>query len=221
MQKNLVVATFAVFGLGACAGTTDLPRGYAPETNRSEGLAVVSLSVAGKDLRNLTGFEYRLREVLPPDETPVVSRRRYDSATQHARALHDGGAVQGPIARRLVVSGNGSGEPLDLMSNGRVTGRLAVLRLPPGDYEFHAWALREKMPGGEMEYGPARDFSYRFHVAPGKVAYLGRLNLQLSERATQKLAVEDWQKDDLALLEKKHPELARLAVVPAVGKLVP
>lgn len=77
------------------------------------------------------------------------------------------------------------------------------------------------MPGGETEYGPGRDFSYRFHVEPGKVAYLGRLNLQLSERATQTLAVEDWQKDDLTLLEKKHPELARLAIVPSVGKLLP
>lgn len=221
MQKNLVVAAFAALGLGACAGTTDLPRSYAPEANRSEGLAVVSLSVAGKDLRQVTGFEYRLREVPPPGETPVVSRRRYDSATQHARAAHDVGAAQGSIASRVVVSGNGSGEPLDLTNNGRAVGRLAVLRLPPGDYEFHAWALREKMPGGETEYGPARDFSYPFRIEPGKVAYLGRLNLQLSARATQKLAVEDWQKDDLALLEKKHPELARLAIVPSVGKLLP
>lgn len=221
MQKNLAVAAFTALGLGACAGTTDLPRSYTPEANRSEGLAVISLAVSGKEFSQVTGFEYRLREAAAPGETPVVSRHLYDSATQQARAAHNAGAAQGSTTRRVVVSGSGSGEPLDLVNDGRAVGRLAVLRLPPGDYEFHAWALKEKTPGGETEYGPARDFSYRFHVESGKVAYLGRLNLQLSERATQKLTVEDWQKDDLVLLEKKHPELARLALVPSVGKLVP
>lgn len=219
MKKNFVVIALVALGVAACAGTTNIPRSYALDAGASEGLAVVSLSLVGKNIDQVVGFEYRIREVSPRGETSVIGRPRYDSAVQHARAVHDG--VPRAIANRVPVAGAGSAEPLDLIENGRAVGRLAVLRLPPGDYEFHGWALTEKMPGGAMEYGPARDFSYRFHVEPGKAAYLGRLSLQLSGRATQRLTVEDRRSDDLALLAKKHPDLSKLSISSDVRKLLP
>lgn len=221
MKKNFVVAALAALGVAACAGTTDLPRSYAFDSDSPEGLAVVSLSVVGKDIDQVVGFEYRMREVSPHGETPVIGRPRYDSAVQHARAVHDPNGAPRAIADRVPVAGAGSAEPLDLIENGRAVGRLAVLRLPPGDYEFHGWALTEKMPGGAMEYGPARDFTYRFHVEPGKAAYLGRLSLQLSGHATQRLTVEDRRAEDLALLAKKHPDLSKLSISSDVRKLLP
>ncbi|MBI4985417.1 MAG: hypothetical protein HZC24_08765 [Rhodocyclales bacterium] len=168
----------------------------------------------------LSGFEYRIREVPPRGEEAVVATARYASARQHARSLQDGSA-QRETEHRAVVKEANAGEPLDILDAGKATGRLAALRLPPGDYEFHAWKVSEPKAYGEKDSGPPRDFSYRFSVKAGVATYIGRLTLHLSERITQRIAVEDRRADDLALLHKKYPAIASGQIVFDVGTLRP
>lgn len=218
-MKRLLIPFGTAAMLGACAGLTDLPGGYAPEAHPAEGLAVISLSLHGQDISKVSAFEYRLRERIPEDESAVVSRTRYDSARQQARAA---GSVDvgKPASQRILVAGANSAEPLDVLENGRRVGRLAILRLPPGAYEIYDWRLTEKVTGGEREQSPAREFSYRFRIEPGKTKYLGRLAMQLGDRSTQRLRLDDQRQEDLRLLQNKRPEFGALAVTHEVGKLL-
>lgn len=202
----ILFAAVLAIGLAGCATATDLPPAYALDAKQPEGLAIVSLALTGKSLDRISGFEYRIREVPPRDEEAVVVTSRYASARQHARSLL-GGSNQRQTEHRAIVKESNSAEPLDIRDAGRATGRLAALRLPPGDYEFHAWKASEPGAFGEMEYGPPRGFSYRFSIKPGVATYIGRLSLNLSERNTQRITVEDRRNDDLAILREKYPAI--------------
>ncbi len=217
MKRHLIPALLAAL-LAGCAATADLPARQTFDATRDEGLAIVSLSLSGKDLGRVTHFEYRLRELVPSDKDGVVKRIHFGSPTQHARWVGRGDDAR-PIASRAVVKGAGLGEPLDISDHGKPAGRLATLVLPAGDYEFHAWNLVEGGPYGDTEYGPKREFSYRFSVKPGAAVYLGRLHLQLSDRDRQALTVEDRRDSDLAGFRSKYPALAQVAVAVAVGQI--
>jgi hypothetical protein len=110
---------------------------------------------------------------------------------------------------------------LDIRDAGKTTGRLAALRLLPGDYEFHLWQVREPSPYEETEYKPAREFIYRFGIKPGEAAYIGRLNLHLGTGNTQQVTIEDRQAEDLGLLGRKYPALRAAKVTASVGTLQP
>lgn len=216
---NIYVVTTAVaFALAGCAAAPDLPSTYAIDANRSEGLAIVSLTLTGRSLDKVSNFEYWIREVPPRGEALAVVSHRYASARQHARSLQDGGEDR-PLTQQVVVKGANAVEPLDIRDAGKTAGRLTALRLAPGEYEFHAWQLRESGAKGETEYAPPRDFSYRFSVRPGEASYIGRLNLHLSDRNAQRVTIEDRRNDDLAQLRKKYPGLGNSRISFTVGKL--
>ncbi|MDP3513185.1 MAG: hypothetical protein Q8S20_10585 [Sulfuritalea sp.] len=219
MNPILFAAVLAI-SLAGCAATADLSPAYALHEKQPEGLAIVSLTLTGKALDKMSGFEYRIREVPPRDEEAVVATSRYASARQHARSLQDGGSRRQTDHRAIVKEANGI-EPLDIRDATKTTGRLATLRLPPGDYEFHAWKASELNAYGETEYGPPRDFSYRFSIEPGVATYIGRLSLNLSERNTQRITVEDRRNDDLAILREKYPAIDIGQIVFGVGTLHP
>lgn len=219
MNPLLFPALLAI-GIAGCAAAPDLPATYVLDANQPEGLAIVSLTLTGKPLDKVADFKYRFREVPPRGETFAKVSHRHASARQHARALRDEDKDRA-LARQIVIKGAGTAEPLDIRNAGKPAGRLATLRLPPGEYEFHAWQLREPGSNGETEYSPPRDFSYRFSVRPGETTYIGRLNLHLGARNTQRIAVEDQRNDDLALLEKKYPALGNRRITFAVGTLQP
>lgn len=185
-MNSYSISTAFALALVGCAAAPDLPPNYALDAGRGEGLAVVSLSLSGKAFERITEFEYRLREIPPRDEEAVRKSIRFGSPIQHARSQEhsdDGRKVAG----KAVVKGSDLREPLDIHDAGKPVGRLLTLRLPAGEYEFHAWRLTEPGPYGEVEYAPKKDFSYRFSVKSGATSYLGRLHLQLGERDSQKL----------------------------------
>lgn len=203
MNRTLIPALL-VLSLAGCAATSDLPAAYTLDAKRQEGLAVVSLTLSGRTLDKIASFEYRIREVPPRDEDAVTAKPYYDSARQHARSVQGAGGRQDAV-RNVVVKGPNSSEPLDILDAGKATGRLASLRLPAGEYEFHAWAVREPNQYGGTEYTPGQDFSYRFSIKAGEAVYLGRLHLHLGERNTHKLTVEDRQDRDLTIFKEKYP----------------
>lgn len=216
MNRTLIPAALVV-GLTACTTVSDLPRDYAVGAN-GDGLAIVSLTLSGKTLDRVSSFEFRVREIAPEDGDPVSMRQYFDSARQHERWVAEGESLRRGADRGVIVKGANSAEPLDIAEAGTATGRLAALRLPPGAYEFYAWKVREPNPYGGTEYSPTHPFSYRFSVKSGQVVYLGQLNLQLSERNTQTITVEDKKSRDLAVLTAKVPSIRAGQVSVGVGR---
>ena len=219
MRKTLLSALL-VAGLSGCAASPDLPSSYALDSNKPEGLAIVSLTLSGKPLEKVSGYEYRIREALPRGEAYAVVSQHYASARQHARAVQDEGKER-PFTHSVVVKGPNNSDALDIQDAGKTTGRLAALRLSPGDYEFHSWQVREPSPYGETEYKPAREFVYRFSIKPGEATYIGRLNLHLGQANNQRVAIEDRQAEDMNLLGQKYPALRAARVTASVGTLQP
>lgn len=206
--------------LAGCVTAPDLPPDYALDPNVPEGLAIVSLTLSGKTLDRVDSFEYRLRPVAPQDGEPVRARPYFNSAKQHARWLIDTNGRR-DAEWNVIVKAPNFGESLDVAEHGTVTGRLASVRLPAGEYEFYAWKLREPNPYGGTEYSPTQAFSYRFAVKPGQASYIGQLHLHLSARDTQKVTVEDRHERDIAILRKKHPSPHASQVTVDIGRVQP
>jgi hypothetical protein len=215
-----LLSALLVAGLSGCAASPDLPSSYALDSNKPEGLAIASLTLSGKPLEKVSGYEYRIREALPRGEAYAVVSQHYASARQHARAVQDEGKER-PFTHSVVVKGPNNSDALDIQDAGKTTGRLAALRLSPGDYEFHSWQVREPSPYGETEYKPAREFVYRFSIKPGEATYIGRLNLHLGQANNQRVAIEDRQAEDMNLLGQKYPALRAARVTASVGTLQP
>ncbi len=219
-MKKTLLSALLVAGLTGCAAAPDLPSTYSLDPNRLEGLAIVSLTLSGKPLDKVSDYEYRIREVLPRGEAYAVVSQHYASARQHARSVQDEGKDR-PVTHSVVVKGPNNIDALDIQEAGKTKGRLAALRLAPGDYEFHSWQVREPSTYGETEYKPAREFVYRFSIKPGEATYIGRLNLHLSSRNTERITVNDRQVEDMSLLGQKYPALRAAKIVAAVGILQP
>ena len=219
MIKTLL-SSLLIVGLAGCATSPDLPSAYTLDPNRPEGLAIVSLTLSGKPLEKVSGYEYRIREVLPRGEAYAVVSQHYASARQHARAVQEEGKER-LFAHSVVVKGPNNTDALDIQDVGKATGRLAAIRLLPGEYEFHTWQVLEPSPYGETEYRPGRDFIYRFSIKPGEATYIGRLNLHLGQGNTERIVIEDRQAEDMNLLGEKYPALRAARVTASVGTLQP
>ena len=63
------------------------------------------------------------------------------------------------------------------------------------------------------------EYRLRFSVKSGAASFLGRLHLQLGERDSQKLRLEDKRDSDLAAFSRKYPQLDGVAI--GIGKLEP
>lgn len=217
-MNRLMLAVSLPLVLAGCATAPDLPQNYALDGMRAEGVAIVSLTLTGMPLEKTSGVEYRIRELAPRPEGAVATKLHPASPQQHARSLWDNEGYR-PMTRQIAVKGLGTAEPLDILSDGKPVGRLAVLRLPPGNYEFHGWKVKVPDTHGEREYAPAQAYSYRFSIKPGVATYIGRLHLDLDDQRSQRLTLEDQRREDLATLGNKHPGLSVAPVDIAVGRL--
>lgn len=218
MKRLSFLALFAL-GLYGCA-TADLPANFVLDPAQREGLAIISMTLSGKPLDKVSSFEYRIRHVRPTAGDAVTETRYFDSARQHARWVESADAGDHG-ERRVIVKAPESAEPLDIAERGAATGRVALLYLPAGTYEFYDWTLREPNVYGGIEYSPKQAFSYRFAVSPGQATYLGRIDLDLGERGVQKLRVDDRNERDVALARGKVPAIRAYPVVSEVKGIGP
>lgn len=88
-------------------------------------------------------------------------------------------------------------------------GRLAVVELTPGTYEFHSWTAGSynATTGVSRTATPFEEFSKRFVIRAGEAVYLG--NVHFSFRGGRyDMKVLDQQDRDLPLLRRKYPNLA-------------
>lgn len=207
-MKHIFVLCALIFTLSGCATVSDLPPGYTLGARDTEGLAVVSLTLSGKDLDRVSSLEYRVREAAAASGEEVKRSPYFHSARQHARWLQDKDA-QGPATTRvkLIVKDQALAEPLDVVESGRTVGRVAALRLPAGDYEVYDWKLVVPNQYGGDGFSPKRAMGYRFRIEAGRATYLGNVDLRMTERDTYKITVENKATRDLALLAKKLPSI--------------
>lgn len=221
-MRQVIVSCFLAFLLSGCATVADIPPRYGLGSG-SEGLAVVSLTLSGKDLANVSSFEYEVREIrdAPGQYFGEVRRRPYfTSARQHARWLQDKQARDPTDNRmRVIVKESAVGESLDIVESGRAVGRLATIPLPAGDYELYDWKVVIPNRYGRHEFTPRRAFSYRFRVDAGHATYLGNLNLHVTEQDTYDITVADEAGRDIALLMWKVPSLRGEQIIYRVGQI--
>jgi hypothetical protein len=206
MIRQALAVMMVAAVLSGCATTTqDLPLGFELDASRAEGLAVVSLTLTGVALDQVSGYEYGIREVRS-GRAAVSRTQHFESTKQFARW-----AASNQKAREIkwaaVARGSGA-EPADILEAGKAVGRLVTLRLPAGEYEFYTWKVFEENKYGKMEYGPERTFSHRFTVQPGKAVYFGRLHLQFNRESAHILSVEGRDGEDMALFRNKYPQIA-------------
>jgi hypothetical protein len=78
------------------------------------------------------------------------------------------------------------------------SGRLAIIELPEGEYEFYSFS-------GSHMYA-IRQFSKRFRVIAGQAIYLGNMHFSL-ERGSYNIKITDMCDRDLPLLYQKNPNI--------------
>lgn len=216
---HMLLGSVLLAALAGCSTTRDLPSGYALDTQDSQGLAIVSLTLSDPPLANVSSFEYRVRPV--GTATEVVTRPRFGSALEHARWVASGGSWRAaPRNATVVVMGPNLKETLDVIESGEAVGRTAVLRLPAGSYEINTWKLVQPGPDGAQELSPRQDMAYRFEVPVGRASYLGRLDLRITDQGRYQFAADGHTGRDVALVAQKLPFLGAENIVHQPGELL-
>lgn len=92
-------------------------------------------------------------------------------------------------------------------------GRLMVIELPQGDYEYYSWI------GGSNNstIKPKKDFSKKFTVVSGKAVYIGNIHIGIGGRRFS-MAVQDKQDRDLELFLIKYQNIKKEDIVVSILK---
>lgn len=84
-------------------------------------------------------------------------------------------------------------------------GRLAVVELPPGDYEFRRGFIQVS---AQETYSSKAAVGYRFTIVPGKATYLGNVHVDIERISAERLApaytLADLRSRDLPILYRKY-----------------
>jgi len=154
---------------------------YALDEGKNTGVMVASLTRSGLG----AGFNLfvRLRGV----------GHRYDSrvAVTDAFVSSDWGC---PFALRIAEH--------------EACGRLAVVELQAGEYEFYAW----EGSSGNTRIKSQQPFSKRFRITAGKAVYIGNMHLAV-ESYSYGVRVSDMRDRDLPLFHSKNPKVAQGTVL--------
>lgn len=173
-------AILAVMALGC--RTTNVDPGYTLREDGNSGVAVVSLTRAGGLSDSNLFLEFR------------------GVGHEFASSL--------PVTDLFASSDWGC--PLFQQATDKdPCGRLAVVELPAGGYEFYSWSAGsfDAVSGITRKAKPFEEFSKRFLIRPGEAVYLG--NVHFSFRGGRfDMKVLDRQDRDLTLLRQKYPNLS-------------
>ncbi|QID19355.1 hypothetical protein G3580_18085 [Nitrogeniibacter mangrovi] len=197
MMPRFAAGLALALTLAGCAATPTPPRSAAA---RTDGLAVLSLTVAAPAGTRVSRFEYRLRPVAQPPMNQARVERYYRSEREHARALGTRTTATGaPADRPLPVVGQGAGDAGAIREDSGTVGRVAVLRLAPGTYELRDWRLVLADRHGKLALTPPHPVVYRFTVPADGGSYLGNVHLAVTANHQYRFALADRRARDLAL----------------------
>lgn len=132
-----LIGTMLLAGLAGCGAGRDPPSGHALDTEDTQGLAIVSLTLSGKPLAEVSSFEYRVRSAPAGMGGEVRTKSRLTSVRQHARwvaedarraAPHMTVVVKGPTSTEALTCSNPARRSAVLLSCGCLPGRTSSTR---------------------------------------------------------------------------------------------
>jgi hypothetical protein len=179
--------------LSACA--TNVGGGYSLDPGRSTGLAVVSLTASG----------------LPTRFNLFVNLRGMDTAYKRSIPVTDFFTTVDWRCPRVGTA-----------TEAEPCGRLAVIELRQGEYEFYAWEGGTGAPGVRGTVRSKEEFSKRFRVLAGQAVYIGNIHFAitppqfLTDQGTGTMKISDLRVRDLPLLHEKHPRVTPDRVVVSI-----
>jgi hypothetical protein len=95
-----------------------------------------------------------------------------------------------------------------IVEDGMRTGRLVVLTLAAGRYEFYGY---RRPPAMSVQRYPNADYlvgsPIRFVVMPGRISYAGNLELRFDLSAEAEWFAKDERDRDMSIFFARHPEL--------------
>jgi len=178
IRLNLAIIMLSVFLIGC--GVRNVPKDYSLDDAGRKGVIVVSLTRSGMQV---------ISEM-------YVKARGMDNDYKFVVAISS-----------LITLSDFAKCAISIPED-KPCGRLAIIELPEGEYEFYSW----KGSGGNRRMWSKEEFSLRFKVIAGKAVYLGNLNFWFLQ--TQwKMKVTDMRERDLPLLYQKNPSITPDLVV--------
>jgi hypothetical protein len=177
--------------LASCA-LHDVGHDYVLKPGEPKGLAVAAFTFSGSSLGSLT---WTVHQVVGPKAPPTGEQQIVVFSSRS-----EGVDWPPPI-----------GAPVP---DTRLAGRLAVIELAPGNYEFTRWN------GSSGAYGlsSTKPLAIRFKVEAGKATYIGDVHL-FWENPKYGVKVFDRSQRDLDLLRKKVPSLTEDQIVTQLAEV--
>jgi hypothetical protein len=184
------VAFLAAFGSGC--RSVNVSSDYRLDPSKNLGLVVVSLTMAG----------------LPSGFNVFINYRGVDVSHKSSIPVSD-----------MFASADWRCPFLGTPTEENPCGRLAVVELTPGEYEFYSWEGGTGGGPGSITFTvrSVADFSKRFKVVSGKAVYLGNIHFSIQHRVVGRgayqMRITDLRDRDLTLLHSKHPSITPDGVV--------
>jgi hypothetical protein len=194
MHNRLVYFLLGLLLAGCSADVTN-NKDFRLSDQSDTGLVVVSLTYAGlNDDRQLVGSRY-------VDFRPVAA------ADSQAGGGQTGGSRIPVFNHKSTIRQDWSGPPAGKeIPQDQPLGRLVLLNVKPGQYEFYQWNGDRDCAGRHCTVTSTTYFSVKFEAVKGKATYAGELKL-VQERSKYGLRIADRSDRDLPLLKQKAPYL--------------
>ena len=193
----IVAASALLVSLVSGCRTTNIAGDYSLDPTKNTGVAVVSLTMSG----------------LPSGFNMFINYRGVDVDHKSSVPVSD-----------LFASADWRCPFLGTATEAEPCGRLAVIELQPGEYEFHSWqGGAGGAPGGfTTSVRSIKEFSKRFRVLKGKAVYLGNIHFSVEQprflvgQGTYTMKISDLRDRDLGLLRAKHPNVTQDLLVVSI-----
>ena len=193
---TVVAANALLVSLLIACRATNVGSGYSLDPGQSTGLAVVSLTTSGLPRRFNMFLNIRGVGVDYKGSLPVTD---LFASADWRRPLFGTATVEDPC------------------------GRLAVIELRQGEYEFYSWqGGTGSAPGSRGGVRSTDGFSKRFRVLASQAVYIGNIHFSiepsrfLTGQGTGTMTISDRRGRDLPLLHAKHPSVTPDRVVVSV-----
>lgn len=192
LVRDVIALVLLVGLLGGCAAT-NVSKEYALEEAKGSGLMVVSLTRSG-----ISGFSM------------FADVRSVDNKYKNSVPITD-----------LLASSDWGCPLFGKIPEDPPCGRLAIVEMPEGEYEFYSWhGSSGGAPGTvRITVQAKQEFSKRFKITAGKAVYIGNIHFLLEAEYTKgplgipvpiylfNIKTKDMRERDLVLLYSKNPKI--------------
>jgi len=188
--RNYTLGTFFIVFLTSCS-SANIKSDYSLDENNETGLLVVSLVRSGEG--NFSMFA----------DIKGINNKYNDSI---------------PITD-LFASSDWGCPMFGEIPKDNPCGRLAVIEMRKGEYEFYAWHGSQ---GSNFTIRSTKKFSKRFKIYSGKATYIGSIHFIIGRKETGQyllgmpvkkpvfnIEISNMQERDLSLFYKKHNNISR------------